>query len=264
MKDVPIPEIALKHGMTRLVFEDDFDSPDTIDVNDTRQPGYKWYVSRAYGQEPSAPENYKVENSVLTLQAQQGDRTNWTLCSMEWQSQIGYAFHQGVLEFRVRIPVPDRPEGAKGWPCVWSFPPKKLNNTIPEFVEVDWMEYWGYGQWTTTFHHMKRDPKRNPVEYFWLENPYNMNVHCFNDKEWHTMTFLWVDGKIEGWVDDVPCIKQTFYENQLPDPLPYVDLCGNTKEAFKILNSPDHPEVLILGGTKFTPLEMDWIRVWQK
>ena len=32
---IEAPEIAKKHGMTRLVFEDDFDSTDTIDLNGT-------------------------------------------------------------------------------------------------------------------------------------------------------------------------------------------------------------------------------------
>ncbi len=262
MKSAPTPpEIALQHGMTRLTFEDDFDSLDTIDVNDTRQPGYKWYVSRPYGVVPSKPEDYKVENSVITLQSP--DYT-WTLCTMDWKSQIGYAFHQGVLEFRVRMPVPHRPAGSpKGWQAVWSFPPKKLNNTTPEFVELDWLEYWGGGFWFTTFHHMKRDPNRNPVEYWWVENCYNTSPAAFLDQEWHTLTFLWVDGKIEGWIDDVPCMKQTFYEGQLPDPLPYVDR-GYTDGAFRILDNKDQPETLIIGGTEHNPLEMDWIRVWQK
>ncbi len=255
MKDVPIPEIALKHGMTRLVFEDDFDSLDTIDVNDTRQPGYKWYVSKPYGSKPSKPEYYSVKDSVITLKSPGGA---WTMCTMEWESQIGYAFHQGVLEFRMRIPVPYRPEPSpKGWPAVWSFPPKKLNNTTPEFVELDWMEYWGKGNWSTTFHHMTLNGK------YWAENPYNSCPTPFLDKEWHTLTFLWVDGKIEGWIDGVPCMKQTYYDDQLPDPMPYVHR-GSTKDAFKILNSPDQPETLIIGGTEHNPLEMDWIRVWQK
>ncbi len=262
MKPAPTPpEIALQHGMTRLAFEDDFDSLDTIDVNDTRQPGYKWYLSRPYRMEPSKKEDFKVENSVITLKSPRGA---WTLCSMEWESQVGYAFHQGVLEFRVRIPVLCKPEGSpKGWPAVWSFPPKKLNNTTPEFVELDWLEYWGNGNWATTFHHMKRDPNRTPVEYWWVENAYNSCPTCFLDKDWHTVTYLWVDGKIEGWVDGVPAMKQTFYKNQVPDPMPYVDR-GYTEGAFQILDNEDQPETLIIAGPEFFPLEMDWIRVWQK
>ncbi len=262
MKSAPTPpEIALQNGMTRLVFEDDFDSLDTIDVNETCEPGYKWYVSKPYGGTSAKPEDYFIKDSVLTLCSPRGAGT---LFSMDWKSQVGFAFHQGVLEFRIRIPVPHRPEDSpKGWQAVWSFPPKKLNNTTREFVELDWLEYWGSGKWATTFHHMKRDPDRKPAEYYWVENPYNPCPATFLDKEWHTVTFLWVDSKIEGWIDGVPCMKQTFYDDQLPDPMPYVHR-GFTKDAFKILNSPDQPETLIIGGTKHNPLEMDWIRVWQK
>ncbi len=259
MKPAQIPEVAWQHMMTGLVFFDDFDSIDTIDVNDTRAPGYKWYVSRPDGMGSSQPGDYKVEDSVLTLQSPNGI---WTLASMEWESQVGYAFHQGVLEMRVRIPNPQKQEGAaEGRPTVWSVSPEKLNNTATEFVELDWMEYWGDGEWSSTFHHVKIDPEQDPAEYYRLCNPFNTCPENFLDGEWHTITFVWADGKIEGWIDDKPCMKQTFYERVHPEPLPYVYI-GESKNAYKTLNDPAQSEVLILGGTKDCPLEIDWIRVW--
>ena len=42
-KHMEAPEIAKKYGMTRLVFEDDFESMDTIDLGATGEEGYKWY-----------------------------------------------------------------------------------------------------------------------------------------------------------------------------------------------------------------------------
>ena len=41
-KLIEAPQIAKDHGMTCLVFEDDFDSYDTIDVNNTGEKGYNW------------------------------------------------------------------------------------------------------------------------------------------------------------------------------------------------------------------------------
>lgn len=255
MKPAPIPEIAIKNMFVNLVFYDDFESIDTIDVNNTREPGYKWYVSRPDGT-AATPDDYKVENGVLTLQSASG---NWTLCSMDWESQTGFAFHQGVLQMRVRIPNPKK---AEGHPSVWSVTPEKLNNTASEYVEVDWMEYKGDGEWSTTFKHVKVDPEQDPAEYYRLSNyPNNTCPENFLDGEWHTLTFMWINGKVEGWIDGERCTKQTFYEGVHPDPLPYVEI-GETKNAYKVLNDTEKPEVLILGGTKDCPLEIDWIRVW--
>lgn len=259
MRPAPIPEIAIKNMMVTLAFHDDFDSLDTIDVNNTREPGYKWYVSRPDGT-AAKPEDYKVENGVLTLQSEDG---KWALSSMEWESQTGFAFNQGVLEMRVRIPNPKKKEGAaEGHPTVRSLSPKKLNNTAEEHVELDWMEYKGDGEWTTTFRHVKIDPEQDPAEYYRLSNyPNNTCPENFLDGEWHTLMFLWINGQIEGWIDGKPCMKQEYHEGVHPDPLPYVEI-GETKNAFKALNDPEQLETLILGGTKDCPLEIDWIRVW--
>ena len=45
-KKIETPQLAKERGMTVLVFEDDFDSLETIDVNNTGDKGYKWYVER--------------------------------------------------------------------------------------------------------------------------------------------------------------------------------------------------------------------------
>ena len=157
------PEIAVKHGMTKLVFEDDFESIDTIDVENTGKEGYKWYVERVYKATPLTPQDFTVANSILTLH-EADPMYNFGLVSTHPKTQVGFSFFKGVLEYRFRIPRPrknDKEAGETGEPAVWSFPPDKLNDKTKDWVEPDWLEYWGDGFWTTTVHHSKRDGKND-------------------------------------------------------------------------------------------------------
>jgi hypothetical protein len=110
-KNIEAPQIAKDHGMTCLVFEDDFDSYDTIDVNNTGEKGYNWYVERPYNFTTiEAGVDYKVENSVLTM-CNRNPLYNYGMGTYHPSKKIGWWFCKGVLEFRIRIPNPDIPEG---------------------------------------------------------------------------------------------------------------------------------------------------------
>ena len=76
------------------------------------------------------------------------------------------------------------------------------------------------------------------------------------------MTFLWQDGSIESWLDGVPAVKQTYHDGQEPEPKVSVNKGEYDPDVYKQLNTV--PQALILGGSWCNPLEIDWIRVWQK
>ncbi len=50
-----------------LVFDDEFNSIATIDVNDTKAPGYNWYVWNSWTQTATPASNFSVSGGVLTL-----------------------------------------------------------------------------------------------------------------------------------------------------------------------------------------------------
>ena len=150
-KHIEAPEIAKKYGMTQLVFEDDFDSMDTIDLGATGEAGYKWYVRRPYRSTTMTAEDITIENSILTLH-EHNSLYNYGLATVDGHNGVGYAFNKGVLEFRIRIPHFDQDkhngrEYGCGIPAVWSFPREKIyeydGNYAPQWIETDWMEYWG-------------------------------------------------------------------------------------------------------------------------
>jgi hypothetical protein len=279
MCEKAIPEIAKKHGMTRLVFEDDFDSLGTIDLNATGEEGFKWYVRRPYGGVTLTTEDFSIEDSVLKLH-ERNSRFNYGLATVDPVSGVGYTFNKGVLEFRVRVPHYDQsmrssklPGG--GGPAVWSFPREKIVDRVgdyaPQWVETDWMEYWGdvelfpEGHYSITLHETIREVKDGVVI------PNRVQGHSlgeerhqsgFRDALWHTMTFLWDDDLFVGYFDDNEVLRMNYGEGKLCDPIPTV-VCGEQMMgAFSFMNRQQL--ALIINGSACNPMEIDWIRVWQK
>ena len=262
-KCIEAPWLAKEYGMTRLVFEDDFDSIDTIDVDNTGAEGYKWYVERVYKAPPLEKDDYKVENSILTL-CEKVPTYNFGLVSVHPKTQVGYSFFKGVLEYRFRIPRPRKnvqEEGEDGIPAVWSFPPDKLNDVTKDWVEPDWLEYWGDGFWTTTIHHSKREDPSGGVDY-WISNYNHAGPKGLEDGEWHTMTCLWDDGVIESYLDGELCVRVTYAPKELNEEIVWLHAGERAGDEYAPLEYD--PQALILSGSWCNPLEIDWIRVWQQ
>ena len=80
------------------------------------------------------------------------------------------------------------------------------------------------------------------------------------------MTFLWEDGVIESWLDGEPAVKQTYYDgkdgSKETQPKARFTTGEYSDDVFTPLNTV--PQALSLGGSWCNPLEIDWIRVWQK
>ena len=278
-KEIQAPDIAVKHGMTRLVFEDDFDSLDTIDLNATGEEGYKWYVRRPFGGVTLTADDFSVKDSVLTLH-ENNSRYNYGLATVDGKNGVGYTFNKGVLEFRVRVPHYDQsmrssklPGG--GGPAVWSFPREKIIDLPPNYaaqwVEADWMEYWGDlelfpgGHYTITLHETIREKQNGVVVPNRVQNHSlgeERHFNGFHDAEWHTMTFLWDDDLFVGYFDDKEVLRMNYGADRICDPLPYVVTGEQMTGAFSFMN--EQYLALIINGSRCNPLEIDWIRVWQK
>ena len=261
-KQIEVPQLAKDHGMTVLVFEDDFDSIETIDVNNTGDKGYKWYVERPYKFTTIENElDYKVENSVLTL-CNRDPRYNYGMATYHPTKKVGWWFCKGVLEFRIRIVNPKIPEGneGKGIPAVWSFPPATINDDAVQWVEPDWMDYWAENFWTTAVHDSRRDVHKGPITYASTNTNYRSPLPL-GDGEWHTLSYLWDDGRLECYMDGEQWMTLE-YESGIANP-PINHKQGEPRtDQYRTMEW--EPQVLILGGSETAPLEIDWIRVWQR
>ena len=272
-KGMDIPKAAKEYGMMRLVFEDDFDSLDTIDIKGLGTKGFKWYTTRPFRAKPLTADDFRVENSVLYLE-QHDSLYNYGLCTYNPRTRQGFSFNKGVLEFRFRIPHYDASlakssEPDCGGPAIWSFPIEKIHDTALEWVEMDWMEYWGTydgrfpgGYYTTTFHHGRRDFMNYGGLDFWANNPSRKGPERLEDGEWHELVFLWDDGVVKSWLDGDLAVCQTYggFAQQPPAKVQKGDAEGI--DIFTPMDTQRLP--LIISGAKNNPLEIDWIRVWQK
>ena len=279
-KIIEAPEIAKQHGMTRLVFEDDFDSLDTIDLEATGKEGFKWYMRRPYAAPVLTAEDFTIEGSVLKLH-ENNSLYNYGLATVDAKNGVGFTFNKGVLEFRVRVPHYDQemrsyklPGG--GGPAVWSFPREKIyeweGNYAPHWVETDWMEYWGdlnlfpEGHYSITLHETFRAQENGVYQHKTFTQKHSLgkerHQHGFHDALWHTMTFLWEEDLFVGYFDGKEVLRMNYGEDRLCDPLPSVTLGEQVKGAFSYMNKQEL--ALIISGSKCNPMEIDWIRVWQK
>lgn len=264
-KTIPIPEIAEKYGMRHLVFEDDFDSYDTIDVSGEGTYGYKWYTTRPFRARPLTTDDFRVENSVLYLE-QHDSLYNYGLATINPRTRQGFSFNKGVLEFRIRIPHYDKAfmkytEPDCGGPAIWSFPPDKIYDIAHEWVEMDWMEYWDYNYYTTTMHHNKRENIHERGRFLASNMPGHRGIPALGDGEWHTMTFLWDTGIVDSWVDGVHAVQQIFDNGRIEPPANF-KRGEPIPDPYEYMNEQEL--ALIVNGAKNNPLEIDWIRVWQK
>ena len=124
---------ARAFNIAERTFFDDFDSISTIDVNDTKAPGFKWYPSflwptyedRGWSslEDHTQPDQYTVHDSMLTL-LRDNSGQNYNLATACWDlgsSHVGQTFTgPAYFEARIRWGAPDDP-GNYGCPTFWMF-----------------------------------------------------------------------------------------------------------------------------------------------
>lgn len=119
-------------NLTERTFFDDFNSLDTIDVDDTKAPGFNWYVDNEspawpFGTIPAG--EYSIAGSILTISSP-SSLANKTLTSSVWSgtafgvtpvsgSWTGFHFNMPAL-VEARAYWGDAPGGASGWPSTWT------------------------------------------------------------------------------------------------------------------------------------------------
>ncbi len=259
--DEAVAAIVEQYGLTNLTFSDDFDTLDTVDVLTSGREGYKWYTARRWAQTDMTRDDYFVKDGVMTLQHKDclyaiGAST------MDPVTGAGYTYNHGYLEFRIRMPRPEKKEeGEKGKPAVWSLPTGKwleIPGENKHWVEVDWIEYYGDDYYTISVHEQE---KVEGADQNWYKNS-GAKQAGYGDGEWHTLGFLWVEDLIIGYYDGEEIFNQTYGEGEIPIPMNQ-NMSGELKfeGVFDILDSQDL--VLYLAGGIDVPMEIDYLRIWQ-
>ena len=171
----PVPAPAAAHGLTCEIFYDNFTSLSTIDINDTRAPGYKWYVHNMWPglasgagnwqTTPVSPSSYfaqDVEGLALRPSVNDPNATyNMMSCATTGVARqyIGTAI-RAPLYIDVQITdftQPGQLPGNHWWVAIWAVGTNFLTAPDPApgstiMPEVDFYEGLGGGrvlhQWT--------------------------------------------------------------------------------------------------------------------
>ena len=293
-KNVPIPAAAEAAGMTKLVFCEDFDNERSIDFSGKGLPGYGFYADRPYAMSTLTPEECVMKDSVLYFKPEKCG-ASIGLVSYSKAGRNGFLMHYGYAEARIRA---DQPPVAhpEGWPAFWGMEKKDMmgerwvNCGELDILEmVDPREKGRSGEagkdkiYTGTLHEHKRTldengkdiAKRQYASSSVIASGYMDNFDYIDD-QWHTYAALWEPGHIAWYFDGKLMHSARFEEGKIPeyyyrdDPTPVkrlAEVYPNLTEcvwegAHTVMNTAE--EILCLGCHKHWPMEVDWVRVWQK
>lgn len=120
------PPVAATAGFNNLLIWDDFNSVATIDVNNTKNPGYIWYNDVRSPVVPASA--YSVSNSILTINADLSLGHSANIQTPGYDGNMGYPNYRGIIipptGFYFEISMGwslSPPGGAVHWPQAFFF-----------------------------------------------------------------------------------------------------------------------------------------------
>lgn len=278
----------------QLTFNDEFEHPTTIDLNDTGAPGFHWYRRQFFGGKPTpGGANITVANGILTLggRGQPGGWLNTAAPAPGKEGWTGQVFrHGGYFEARLRFDPHAQPTATSpnAWPAFWSmaiehmalkgadqWPGQPAGYT--HFIEPDFFEYdtrWlpdntAYGgavhDWYGIYNHpepgFKQVANCGGASRTRFEN-FVIKVPAGNDfAQWHTFGCLWVpamagtEGYLQFTFDGQNTTDRVSWAGSPQDPPP--------REPWQFSILDQQGLVLLLAAGENWPIEVDWVRVWQ-
>ena len=247
-----VPAVQTVGGATyQLVWSDEFDGSSLNTAHWTPEIGTgvngwgnneaQFYTDR--------PENLRVENGRLVIEAIKENYSGSTWTSARIKTQDKRSFQYGKLEFRAKLP-----SGAGPWPAAWMLGTNISTVGWPACGEIDVMEWRGtFGEANTVGHALHSATRHggNPVE------PATRTPVTNPSTEFHTYAVVWTSNSMTFSVDGVDTATLT---------PPAADAEAFRKEFFLLLN-------LAMGGvynngtidpalTRAT-YEVDYVRVYQ-
>lgn len=231
-----------------LIFQDDFSSASTIDVNNTQARGYKWYVQMFWGYGANKPTSFSVGNGILSIN---NDNNDWNDCihtthpannSAGWEGTC-FAVGTGGIYAEAYMAMSNLGSiNGSGWPAFWfDSIYREANKSGNPWGEVDFCEYnpgWFNGDPNTYFvglHEWSTDQGASSYEHPSVGTAFHRYGALMMPPSGSTPGYLQVyfDGKPGGRIN---LYSQT------------------SKDLF----------MLILGSSTagVTTLRVDWVKVW--
>ena len=260
-----IPSAAIEADLTELGFCEDFNDFSGIDINNTREPGYNFYVYRPFGWEATESDALSINNSILTIK-NPVNRAQYDIAtaalSSDGKKMVGYA-HKGAAYFEASIAFdPDKlPEKGEGFPAFWTMSAEHLFSqafTKPRYGEssdgfiylendfMEWNSLWhDSNKYWHAIHQWTKSTAENNNKQFPAGNCSVVPQEEVDFRRFNTFGCLWIPGER---ID-------TYFNNNL----------------IRSVKISDHPDLVGVGeehhlpvilGSGNMPLMVDWVRVW--
>lgn len=285
---IKAPEAAAAAGMERLAFSDDFESPGTVDLANEQTEGFSWYVDRAYGRPPMQPDEleWHTEESFVRILS----KYSTGLTSRSCNGKTGFLMREGYVETRIRL---------TGWNRKAERKPMVLLIGQTDFEGRAWVDNGiitlmsapstadkngeSRPYYCGSVHHYNRSWKRDKAGKPITRSASNLvnstgyrDWFTFLDAEWHTYGLLWEQGHIAWFLDGKEMHSVRFAPNELPrhyyrnNPRPLPPIEGENLKyaknqwfgAYTVFDT--EPMILSLCSSDDCPMDVDWVRVWQK
>jgi hypothetical protein len=272
----------------KLVFSEYFTDMYKFDLNNTRAPGYTWYMDRFYWNTPAPPNSVSLGPNGLVLS---DTIATAGLSGARGSPMVGKAWGGGAYFEAEILFNPDQVFIENGdWPAFyglsWEFagdtdqaPGKPLG--YKHFGEIDFMEY---GFWN----HLGQPPD---YRFFWqtIHDFYGVqNVTCsgrsycqiMNNNTssywagdahdihgWHRYGALWITGKrhsqgsVQEYIDGKPLGGPVSW-GLVTWPAGQGNVTPPTSQtAYSILDR--NHSAIVLQGSLFAPITVKYVKVWQ-
>lgn len=248
----------------RVVFEDDFTSTSTIDLQGTGQEGFNWYLDRPFRWGRTPAKDLAVADSVLTIDPSNFS-PNCSLLTASPESGKGRSFGHAYVEASIAFD-PKHATRSDGWPAFWGMTERQvLKGDLERTMELDFFEAMNPSgkagdphddTWTGTLHDMQVVPDEVTRANFGANTVHRPDVDW---TQFHTYGCLWEQGRVVWFMDDKVINQLTFGPDRAPSPNPG----GLPSGLFSPLDGESGRLVLILGTGQRYPMRVDWVKVWQ-
>ncbi|WP_373494712.1 family 16 glycosylhydrolase [Aquiflexum sp.] len=202
-----------------LVWSDEFDGTEIDQTKWTYDFGnWGWGNNELQYYTDNRPENARIEDGVLVIEARKGDLGNkWTSARLTTRGNV--AFLYGKIEFRAWVPR-ERGNWAAGWTLGNSYIDEK---DWPYSGEIDILESVGYEVDDETGDGIAHATVHTPAYYFKIGNQISNTKDVSKiAAKWHTYAVEWTPTEINILVDDVPyyLYDKTANEKEWPFNIP--------------------------------------------
>ena len=283
---VKVPQVAYDEGAVKLAFQDEFDSMATFDFTGQGQPGKNWYIDFPYDPSSATTKDYTVSNGVLSIKPVTTQTVSFG--SYGRKAKTGYTWKFGYAETRMRFPVKNIPPlGSSSrvmWPSFWSigitdytgakWPVSNLGVGYTESAELDMFEAWQLTDGTIVFsgtlHHHVKKPDGGVLNGANANAMGNRKDTYILDEEWHTYSTLWKPGYVAWYMDGEFMHSVEYAKDKLPtyfgryNKEPYLAPASDSTWEGVFSNLETEEMVVIIGGgDKLWPVEVDFVRIWE-